>query len=374
MIRRPGAAVQRISQAVEISTGHRHRSVVVGGHQPAQLRQLRQPADPGHERIAGSRKHQPLQHRSHLRPRCTGRHQVRERLLPSGLPAEGVEPEMLAASAPPRGEAAAQHLQRSRHRQGLRSQVIREQHQALPAPLPPLGGVLQRFIPPFAAVEEQGGGIEIKQGRRLAGDCHQGIGEQQAAAGAIKAGELQKATQPQVQRTEGKPVERLRVGQAVLLQNLGAGAGKAQPGIGQLQRKTPLARRHPELCGGKRPGQGRCRQLVLQARGGGQHDRVHGAVLLLQVAQGGTHGGRGRHGAVQQQTVSHLEHGHPDRYGHVPHPDQLLKRPETAGDQLPHQGAPLAIGIQGQQRPPGPGATGGGRHRREQGARRAQHR
>ena len=262
-------------------------------------------------------------------------------------PAEGIEAEVGPAVATTRRQAGAQQLGQGGHIQGLRPQVVGEQHQPLPAAAPMFQAVEQGFIAPFTGMEQQRCRIGIEQGRRLRGDGHQGIGEQQGTGGPVKAGVFQKGAQAQIQWSQGQPAQLVSVGQSIHLQHLGAAGRKAQQTGRQGQGEAPLVGRDPDLGLGEGPGHGRHRQLVLQARGGREHDRTHGPMQGLQPLQLGPHVPGHRHRGVEHQPLGHLEHGHADRYRHVPDPLQLLETPDPAGNQLPNQGAAVPIGIEG---------------------------
>ena len=208
-------------------------------------------------------------------------------------------------------------------------------------------------------MEEQRRRIGLKQLGGFTADCHQGIGDQQGTTGPVQAAEFLKAAQTEVERPERKPRQLIVMGKALLAKHTGAAGREAQPGGRQGKRKTPLPRCDPHLRRGEGPGHGRHRQLVLKARGGGQHDRSHGAMLLLEIAQGPQHlPGRSDRG-VKQEAVAQARHRHADRHGHIENALQLLKAPELARDQLPHQGAAAPVGVERQQRPPGPTLIGG---------------
>ena len=211
-------------------------------------------------------------------------------------------------------------------------------------------------------MEEQGGGIGLKQLGRLGANRHQGIGHQQAAAGLVEATHVLEAAQAQVHRPQRIPEQLVPVGQAVLEQGVGAAGRKTQPSQGQAQGEAPLAWAHPHLGPREGPGQGRQGQLVLQPRTGGQHNRCNGPMGGLQLAQLGQQLPGGGHGSVEQQALAQPQHGHADRHGHVEDPLELLKTPDLAGHQFPHQGGAPAVGIERQQGPPGPVLIHRGRH------------
>lgn len=253
----------------------------------------------------------------------------------------------------PRAEAAGDHLGPG-HRQGRRPQIGGEQHQPHPATPPLLVAIREGLGAQLAGVKQQGCGIGAEDLRRFAGDGHQRIGDQQAAAGPVQAGHLHEGAEPQIQRAEHLPVQLVGMGQPLLEQHPGAAGGKTKPGQGQRQREAPLARAHPHGGGRKGPRHRRHRQLVLQPGAGGQHDRAHWPVTGFQLAQAVQQLLGGRHRRVEQQPFGEPHHGHADRHRHVEHSLQLLETPDLARHQLPHQGAAVAVGVERQQRPPGP--------------------
>jgi hypothetical protein len=213
---------------------------------------------------------------------------------------------------------------------------------------------MQGLITPLAGVKQQGCGIGREHLWGLAVDRDQGIGDQQGAAGLMEAGELVKPTKPQIDRSECLPTELFGMGVTLLPQHMRSRSGETQPCRWQLQRKAPLSRRDPELRLRKGPRHRRHRQLVFQAGSGGQHDGADGTVERFKVAQVAQQLSSGCHGGVQHQPGPHTDHRHADRHGHVEDPLQLLKAPDLARNQLAYQGAAPAIGVEGQQRPPGP--------------------
>ena len=144
------------------------------------------------------------------------------------------------------------------------------------------------------------------------------------------------------------------MGKPLLKQHPGALGREPQPSQRQRQGEAPLPWCHPHLSSGERPCHRRHRQLVLEARAGGQHDRANGPVAVLQLGKSCPHLSSGWHGGIEQQTTPHTHHRHPDRHCHVKHPLELLETPDLAWDQFAHQGAAASVGVERQQRPPGP--------------------
>jgi hypothetical protein len=176
-------------------------------------------------------------------------------------------------------------------------------------------------------VEKQGRRIGLKQLGGVTADRHQGIGDQQSTAGPVQAAEFLEAAQAEVKRPKREPHQLIVMGEALLAEHTGAAGREAQPGGRQGEGETPLPRCDPHLRLGEGPGHGRHRQLVLKARGGGQHDRSHGAMLLLEITQSTQHlPGRGYRG-VEQEAVAQTRHRHSDRHGHIEDALQLLKAP-----------------------------------------------
>ena len=228
-------------------------------------------------------------------------------------------------------------------------------------------------------MEQQGCGISVKHGGWFGADGHQGIGEQQAARGPVQTGHLHEGAEAEIEGAQAAPVEFIAMGQSLLKQNPSAAGWESQPTRGQREREAPLAGSHPHRGIGEGPSQGWGGQLVLQARGGGQHDRHHGAMVALQLPESRQQLRGDWQRGVEQQALAQAQHRHPDRHRHVEDPLQLLKGPHLAGDQFAHQGAPPSVGIERQQRPPGPallaGITGlGGSERGQAGGHHAKSR
>lgn len=93
---------------------------------------------------------------------------------------------------------------------------------------------------------------------------------------------------------------------------------------------------------------------MLETRAGGQDNRADRAILSLQLMQliqkflGRSDGG------IEHQSVRNFEHGHANWYSHVPNALKLLKAPNLIWNKLPHECSAMAIGVQGQKRPPRP--------------------
>ena len=170
----------------------------------------------------------------------------------------------------------------------------------------------------------------------------------------MEAGHLLKATDTKIEGSQRQPLTNLAMGHTIVEQDSRSTLRDAEPGGGKGDGKTPLTRAQPDFRIWKGPGQGRQRQLVLEPGGGGQNDRAHRPMLLLEFGNRLAQLTGRRQGIHQHQATGHLGDSEANRNRHVIDPLQLLKAPELAGDQLTEHRAAAAIGIQRQQRPPGP--------------------
>ena len=63
----------------------------------------------------------------------------------------------------------------------------------------------------------------------------------------METGDFLEAANAKIERSKGKPLTNIAMGEAIVEQHLGAVCRNTQPGKRQLHRKAPLTRTHPEF-------------------------------------------------------------------------------------------------------------------------------